>query len=224
MHGGNVRNWATVGAAGLASVLALQTAEARSFRIAPDAPERLAPVTGARGGLTLRIDAPTAGRDASPVLMALVVDEKLDRPCFVRAKFGDGVQSAPILLPPAVDLCPDGLAAGVASAQPAGVAELPWGHAVREAVVCLSRNGDRVKGLRLFGHRLGGNADYPDEAFIPGTRTAEFKLVNCDSWSPPSACKSGEAATGVVLHFQEEGRNRQRVWLSGLQLVCRPAT
>ncbi|MEM0961351.1 MAG: hypothetical protein AAGK21_02265 [Bacteroidota bacterium] len=91
-------------------------------------------------------------------------------------------------------------------------------RAVKSIQVCLNRDDDRIKGVRVWGAHIdtAGRVSSDDNLY------GAFERTNCHDWSTERTCPSGEVAVGVNLEFGDAssllGRSDNNA--SGIRLVC----
>ena len=87
--------------------------------------------------------------------------------------------------------------------------------AISRIQVCHNdRDNRRMKGLRIYGSRIG-----TDGSIIQENNADATELPNCRRWAPAVICPADTMGTGLVIHATEaSGTNQQIV---GLQLICR---
>jgi hypothetical protein len=127
---------------------------------------------------------------------------------------------------------------------------LPFDHFVTGVKVCKNRDGDKIKGIKLYGQptecRLGADSVYRESGgsvFLPGpieyTLHNDSEIVevacgsatevsysaehtNCDHWGTRRDCPTGMVATGMKFGLEDGSGDREMI--EGIALLCHTVT
>lgn len=189
-------------------------------RLVPDGPKAETGISGVAGYGEL-VEPPVPG-----FLHAITGRERSDAPCdFSTAFWHEVVENGAAVLKPEMRRISG--CAGTATTGTNGseqTARVPFGNAVqtngdhraiRGVQVCLNRQGDRLKGLRVFGVTLK-----PDGSVIPDAAlNGEYKRPNCkEPWKPAVMCEAGKVVTGVTYQQVREAGSATEA--RGISLTC----
>lgn len=92
-------------------------------------------------------------------------------------------------------------------------------RAVKSVQVCMNRDDDRIKGVRVGGAHVDSDGRVSSDSNIDG----EFERTNCHDWSTERTCPSGEVAVGIKVEFGDahdmiSGSSDNNA--SGMRLIC----
>jgi hypothetical protein len=86
---------------------------------------------------------------------------------------------------------------------------------IRGIQVCMNSDGERIKGVKIFGATLNRSTGALTNVATP----KEFDRPNCNTWKVAQYCPPGEVATQVRISYVDFAYYTDEI--NGLALVCR---
>lgn len=148
--------------------------------------------------------------------------EQSDRPCFIRITKEHSLSAAPVTSD--FDVC-KGNEGGTQDLRHDG-----GGQRFSGLQVCLNKQKDRIKGLRLFISEYSTSSQEAGVHKLERKKkeVREFARPNCDEkdgWADPSRCDEGAVLTGFKVFYRTgEGVGDTSDIITGLAPICRPYT